>query len=145
MVTAGGDQLIHQDSPSIAGVVEPHDYYGDRLETGDYNCDGYDDVVVGVPRENLSSGGLSQSTSGIPGTLEASDYMGQDFWTEDFDGDGYGDLATLVPGDGCGAGTKGFLIARRPSTGEGAVESPELHADPAAKLDDAIATYEPGQ
>lgn len=52
----GAAWRITQDTTGVTGSsAEAYDYFGDVLAAGDVNCDGYDDLVVGVPRENIGS------------------------------------------------------------------------------------------
>ncbi len=108
-LTTIGDQMITQDSPGINSYEEAYDYYGEFLTAGDFNCDGYADLVVGIPRENLgsyatdggavnviygSAGGVStaddffqQNTSGVIGQAAAYDGFGAGLVAGNFDGD----------------------------------------------------------
>lgn len=43
---------IHQGSPEVSSEAELNDFFGHALETGDFNCDGVDDLAVGAPFEN---------------------------------------------------------------------------------------------
>ncbi len=131
-LTTIGDQMITQDSPGINSYEESYDYYGEFLTAGDFDCDGYDDLVVGIPRENLgsyatdggavnviygSSGGLStvddffqQNTTGVIGQAAAYDGFGAGLVAGNFDGDVFSgracdDLAVSVPGEDEGTPT----------------------------------------
>lgn len=88
---------------------------------GDFNDDGYDDLAVGVPSEDIDglrdvgviqvfyggSGGLGvrgteivyQGTPFIEGHPEAGDRFGAAVTAGDFDGDGIDDVAVGVPGE----------------------------------------------
>lgn len=104
-------QTIHQDSPGIPGAVEEGDWWGAAATTADLDRDGYADLVVSSPGENVgtiqSRGGLTVvwgSASGLgSGTVFNSpvpqeyenqgDFFGEDVVSGDFDGDGDPDLA----------------------------------------------------
>jgi hypothetical protein len=123
-LTGGGkDQSWSQDSDGVFGAAEPGDVFGLALATGDFNNDGFDDLAIGIPGENLdntpqmsaagavqilrgSANGLtasgnnlfwSQDTEGILGEAEGGDNFGTTLATGDFNNDGYGDLAIGSP------------------------------------------------
>jgi hypothetical protein len=72
-----GNQIWHPDSPLIEGIAEDDDQFGASLACGDFDGDGYFDLAVGSPLEDLdnptvqdagainilygSSGGLTQT------------------------------------------------------------------------------------
>ncbi|MGD2155850.1 MAG: FG-GAP-like repeat-containing protein [Anaerolineales bacterium] len=120
-----GCQWLDQNSPGIIGSAEIGDWFGGALAAGDLNGDGYDDLVVGVPHEDVGSAitaggvnvlygslnGLStagsqwfdQNTPGVSGTAETEDYFGNSLAVGDLNGDGYADLAIGVPQEGIDA------------------------------------------
>jgi hypothetical protein len=53
-LTSSGNQLWHQDISGIQSVAESDEWFGDALATGDFDGDGYDDLAVGVPAEDIS-------------------------------------------------------------------------------------------
>lgn len=138
-----GDQLWNQDTVGIGGVAESYDYMGDTLDVGDFDCDGYDDLVVGVPREDLnagadagavhilygSSGGVStvddwwhEGIAGVNGAVEPGDNFGGALAAGNFNGDtSWGrpcdDLAIASPGESVGSRAEaGFLYILDGST-----------------------------
>ena len=109
-----------EDSSGILGTAEADDGFGARLAFGDFDCDGYADLVAGRPAEDVgtaadagavavlygSSGGLTsvndlwfQGDSGVNGTSEADDDFGDAVATGDFDGDDCSDLLIGAPGE----------------------------------------------
>jgi hypothetical protein len=117
-LTKAGVQVFDQDKPGVYGDVEQADLFGFSLAVGDFDDDGFDDLAVGVPYENVggegdagivnmlygSSDGLvgrntaySQDTSGVSGSPEQGDRFGYALAAGDFDHDGHDDLAVGVP------------------------------------------------
>jgi hypothetical protein len=110
--------LISQNSPGIGGGVETGDNFGEVLSTGDFNNDGYDDLVIGVPNEaigttvnsgafNLMIGGSSglkggtlyyQGNNTIPGSIAANSLFTGSLATGDINNDGKDDLIVGLPG-----------------------------------------------
>ncbi|MGW4673362.1 FG-GAP and VCBS repeat-containing protein [Streptomyces sp. NPDC004324] len=104
-------QTLHQDSPGIPGAVEAGDGWGTAATTADLDRDGYADLVVSSPGENVGDtkmrGGLTVVWGGaqglgsgtvfnspVPQEYENSgDAFGEDVVAGDFDGDGDQDLA----------------------------------------------------
>ena len=127
-LTADGNQVWTQESPGILDSSGEADQFGDALAAGDFNNDGYSDLAVGVPGEDVgmlptlnagavnviygSASGLTadgnqiwaQNSPEILNTALESDLFGSALATGDFNNDGYSDLAVGVPGEDVGAG-----------------------------------------
>lgn len=121
LLTATGNQLWHQDSPSIAGEAEEADAFGAALAVADFDDDGFDDLVIGIPSEDVgtipnagaaevlfgAAAGLSgvgsqlwnQDSTLVEGAAEPGDTFGSSLGAGNFDGDRYGDLVAGVPGE----------------------------------------------
>jgi FG-GAP repeat protein len=115
------NQLWTQDTPNIQDQAEPEDAFGSSLSTGDFNGDGFDDLVVGAPGEDIGSvnaaGAVSvlygtvaglqadvpvnqfwnQDSTGVKGAAEKGDAFGSSLSTGDLNGDGFADLAIGIP------------------------------------------------
>jgi disulfide bond formation protein DsbB len=122
-LTATGNQFWHQNSPGILDAAEAGDTFGQFLITGDFDGNGFADLVSPVFFEDVgtvvdagavsviygSAAGLaaagnqlwSQSSPGILDTAEESDLFGAGVASGDFNGDGFDELeATAVSEDG---------------------------------------------
>ena len=116
-LSASGSEFWTQDSPGVPDQAEINDRFGAALGAGDFDGDGDDELVVGIPAEarNVNREGALQYFRGGPGGLEplAQGFATQDsrgvadqaeeldsfageFATGDFDGDGFADLAVAV-------------------------------------------------
>ncbi|CCK28640.1 integrin-like protein [Streptomyces davaonensis JCM 4913] len=107
-VTSTNRITVSQNTTGTPGTAETGDRFGIDTAFADFNGDGYDDIAVGSPGEDVGGdtdgGGLAilwGSASGITGkgvtvadpAPSAHDYWGQNLAAGDFDGDGKADLA----------------------------------------------------
>ncbi|WP_435211494.1 FG-GAP-like repeat-containing protein [Streptomyces sp. bgisy034] len=123
--TTTGMRTVHQDTSGVPGTAEAGDATGASVSVGDYNDDGYADVLAGMPGEDItrsgvnrsnagmavllkgtSSGptgsgaqGYSQDRSGIAGVTESNDRFGSAVVLQDLSGWGRADLAIGVEGE----------------------------------------------
>ncbi|GAA3799750.1 FG-GAP-like repeat-containing protein [Streptomyces coacervatus] len=107
-VSSAKRSTISQNTAGNPGTAETGDAFGSETAYADFNGDGYDDLAVGSPGEDVGSdvdgGGLVilwGSASGITGkgvgiadpAPSSHDYWGKNLAAGDFDGDGKADLA----------------------------------------------------
>ncbi|MEV0317106.1 FG-GAP-like repeat-containing protein [Streptomyces sp. NPDC050658] len=118
---------ITQDTAGVPGVGEEGDWdlndYGDQfgysISAGDVTGDGYPDIAVGVPGEDLGDAGdtgaivllkggatgltgtgaqaFNQSTAGVPGVSEGDDAFGTSVQLSDVNNNNRADLAVGAP------------------------------------------------
>ena len=119
-LSAQDNEIWHQSMPSSQDQAEAGDQFGNAIASGDFNGDGYYDLAVGVPFENLpgetsagavhiiySSGDgvltsvgnqfITQDTADVVGDADFGDQFGKSLAVGDFNGDDYDDLAIGVP------------------------------------------------
>lgn len=125
--TAAGINLVgglHRTETAIGGLSEVADLFGYALAAGDFDGDGHDDLVIGIPGEDFGAGSsilncgqanvLYGDDSGFDfgrtqfwaqdnilgaGTSELFDLFGLAIAAGDFDGDGRDDVAIGAPGE----------------------------------------------
>lgn len=127
-LTIDSSENWSQDTAGIEGIPEADDRFGSSLAAADFNDDGYDDLAVGAPYEDVlnpndnagainiiygSDQGLTaedddvltQMVVGFSGTgPEPDDRFGTVLTTGDFNGDDRDDLAVGTPYEGNGPG-----------------------------------------
>jgi hypothetical protein len=117
-----GAQYLRQGAGGIVGALEEDDFFGESMASGDFDGDGFADLAIGVPGEDVgdidnagavnvifgSPAGLSTApattanaiwTQGDLGSSldEPSDEFGHALAAGDFNADGRDDLAVGVP------------------------------------------------
>ncbi|MFE2745685.1 FG-GAP repeat protein [Streptomyces scopuliridis] len=133
-----------QDSPGVAGVAEYGDGWGTDLSLGDTDGDGYADLAIGAPGEDIGSvadagalwvlrgspGGLTtvrsrdsnQNSPNVPGAAEKGDRFGGQVRLVDPNRDGKFGLLAAAPGSW--------------SYGGGSLGAPSTDAQYGAAIDD---------
>lgn len=122
-----GSRYLTQDAADVLDEAEPFDGFGAQMAAGNLDGDGFDDLAVGVPGEDLgdpedpafvedagvvqvfygstdsieTSGNQewTQDSDGVLGVAERGDGFGSALAVGNFDGDDAGDLAVGAPGE----------------------------------------------
>lgn len=113
-LTSANRQFITQNSAGVPGTAEADDLFGQTLAEGDFNDDGYTDLAVGTPGEDVGSTAdkglitfLWGSAKGLSGGNNLAESVsspasekgfGGQLASGDFNGDGKADLAYVVFG-----------------------------------------------
>ncbi len=113
-------ETYRQGVDGLPGTAEVDDFLGFNIGAGDFNNDGYGDVAVTAPFEDIngrsnsggvlvvlgSSDGLDTTSAKffsqkgkVEGKVDAGDTLGWSVAVGDFNGDGYDDLAVGAPGE----------------------------------------------
>jgi hypothetical protein len=118
------EDFYAQSSSGIPGAADDGQYFGKRLACGDFDGDGFADLVAAAPRywieihpfqfgtagmivitpgsafglDHQASIGLDQNSDGVGGDAE-DDLFGWGLTTGDFNGDGFDDLAVGSPAE----------------------------------------------
>ena len=131
-LSGAGSQLFVQGGGGVADAAEPFDFFGSALAAGDFDNDGFIDLAIGVPGEDIgtiadagavnvlygsasglsASGGqfFSQNTPGVFGGAETEDGFGSALGVGDFNNDGFADLAIGVPSEGVGGASQAGAV-----------------------------------
>jgi FG-GAP repeat len=139
-----------QETPGIAGTSEAGDSFGWTLAIGDIDGDGYGELAIGVPGEDIGAAtdtgavdilrgsasgpsgtgaqNFSQDTAGVPGDDEEGDGFAGDVLLSDLTGDGHAELAVGVSGENDGNGAMVLL----PGSATGATATGSVHLAPSA-------------
>jgi hypothetical protein len=150
------EQMWTQDSEGVPGSAEADDRFGYALAAGDFDGDGYDDLAIGAPGEDVGghddagsvtvlygsmfglrstgsmpSQGWDQNSPYVAGGCETNDRFGWSLAAGDFNGDGKSDLAIGVPHEDLPGGDDGGMIHvfRGTSAGLSAVGDPGFDQD----------------
>ncbi|MCQ4207370.1 FG-GAP and VCBS repeat-containing protein [Streptomyces longispororuber] len=145
-------QTITQDTAGVPGASEKGDQFGDRLNAGDANGDGYPDLAVGVTGEAIGTktragavvllkggkGGLTgqgaqafhQDTAGVSGVAESGDVFGGSVRLLDVTGDGKADLVASAPGENLDLVVNGGAVWMLPGAASGVTASKSVALNP---------------
>ncbi len=127
---SASEPLLYQDG-GLAGFTEASDFVGAALAAGDFNCDGHDDLAIGVPGESIdgknNAGAVSlifggadglrhdpvtlYQSEGIAGNLESGDRVGTALAAGNFNDDDCDDLAVGAPREDLGGGNDAGAVS----------------------------------
>ncbi|MEU9750862.1 FG-GAP-like repeat-containing protein [Streptomyces niveus] len=130
-LTSTGRKTFGQDTAGVPDTGETGDDMGAYVSVGDVNLDGYDDILTGLPGEDITRGGVArtnagqvillrgsstgptatgsaayhQDTAGVPGTTESNDRLGSSVSLTDLSGYSRADVAIGADGEDSDNGT----------------------------------------
>ncbi|WP_405798217.1 FG-GAP-like repeat-containing protein [Streptomyces sp. NBC_01506] len=130
-LTSTGRKSFGQDTTGVPDTGETGDDMGASVSVGDVNLDGYDDILTGLPGEDITrsavartnagqvillrgsstgptatgSAAYHQDTTGVPGATETDDRLGSSVSLTDLSGYSRADLAIGADGEDANNGT----------------------------------------
>ncbi|HEX9855249.1 MAG TPA: FG-GAP-like repeat-containing protein [Acidimicrobiia bacterium] len=129
-IVTAGSRLHSQGSGGVEGSPEPGDRFGAAVAAGDFDDDGFSDLAIGVPKEDIGSTSDAGAVNVLMGTTGGPAAPGSDLWaqgtnlrntaepkdrfgrfvaTGDLDGDGFAELIVGVPGEDVGVKNAGAV------------------------------------
>ncbi len=165
-LTGSGDYVMHEDINRVRDICEIGDFFGKSLAAGDFDNDGFVDLGVGVPGQDIpgkvDAGGVhifygggqgikppgnqtfNLDSPAMTGTAAIGDQYGSALAAGDFTGDGHADLAVGIPFADVGADVDEgmFGVIRGSASGLTPASSQNLSiaADPGAQAGRALAS-----
>jgi hypothetical protein len=132
-LTRSGGRLFTQ----VGSRAEEQDFFGWALAAGDFNHDGFADLAVGAPNENVgallfagavsvlygSPAGLTTTGARLFTQVASAAEVGDDFGAAlaagDFNGDGFADLAADAPSENVGSTVGAGAVSVLPGSAGG--------------------------
>ena len=77
-----GSQFFTQDTPGVPGTADLQDNLGGGLATGDFNQDGFADLAIGVPGEDIGTIGSAGAVIALYGSAAGLTTIGAQLLTQ---------------------------------------------------------------
>jgi hypothetical protein len=85
-LSATGNQLWTQDTTGVLETAEDTDWFGTALTRADYDNDGFDELVIGVPGESVSASVHGGAINVLYGAASGLSAAGNQLWSQDSPG-----------------------------------------------------------
>jgi hypothetical protein len=82
-LAAAGNQLFSENTAGIIGFVETNDNFGWSLATADFNGNGFQDLAIGIPYEDVGAVANGGAVNLIYGTAAGLMPAGNQVWLQD--------------------------------------------------------------
>jgi hypothetical protein len=85
-LTGAGGQIFTQNSPGVGSSAEPDDNFGYALAAGDFDSEGFADLAIGAPGEDVGTLDRGGAVNILPGSAGGLTGLGSQIFTQNSPG-----------------------------------------------------------